>query len=92
VAVHAERHVHVDGALGGGLRGLVAMTGRALDLGANVRLVIEADVRFRRKSSPFSAIAVIFWISGRSVAICEWQIMQVLTLGRPARGPLSTPR
>src|SRR4030095_5972587 len=39
---------------------------------------------------PFSAIAVICWIKGRSVAICEWQIMQVLTLGIVARGPCST--
>src|SRR6266446_5252297 len=29
-------------------------------------------------------------ISGRSVAIESWQIMQVLTLGIPAAGPLTT--
>src|SRR5947207_5468968 len=29
-------------------------------------------------------------ISGRSVAIESWQIMQVLTLGIPATGPLTT--
>jgi hypothetical protein len=36
-------------------------------------------------------MSVICWMSGRSVAICEWQIMQVLMLGSPARGPVSTP-
>ena len=40
---------------------------------------------------PLSCISVICWISGRSVAICEWQIMQVLMLGNPARGLRSTP-
>jgi len=29
-------------------------------------------------------------ISGRSIAIWLWQIMQVLTLGMPAIGPFST--
>src|SRR3979411_2721072 len=29
-------------------------------------------------------------MSGRSVAIASWQIMQVFTLGSPARGPLVT--
>ena len=29
-------------------------------------------------------------MSGRSVAMASWQIMQVFTLGRPARGPLVT--
>ena len=82
-----------------GLLGLVAVAGRALDLGADVRRVIEAHVRLCRivvdavplEVDALLCIAVICWINGRSVAICEWQIMHVLTLGSPARGPVSTP-
>ena len=39
---------------------------------------------------PFSRIAVISLMRGRSVAMALWQIMQVRTLGRPATGPVVT--
>ena len=47
VTVHAETHRHIDVALRDALRADVAVTRRAFDLGANVRRVIEPDVRLR---------------------------------------------
>src|SRR5688572_9697793 len=48
VAVHAEAHVHVDVAFGDRLLVDRAMTRRAVDVGANVRRVVEANVRLGR--------------------------------------------
>ena len=79
----------------------VAVARRALDLGADVRRVVELHVRLRagsrrraarRGRGPSPASPVICWMRGRSVAIASWQIMQVLTLGRPPRGPSSRSR
>src|SRR5688572_4892851 len=48
MAVHTEPHVHIDVALGNGPLRDRTMTRRALDLRADVRRVIEADVRLGR--------------------------------------------
>src|SRR4051812_40955932 len=50
VTVHAEAHVVIDDALGHCLIGDVAMTRGAVDVRANVRRMLEADVRFVRES------------------------------------------
>ena len=47
VTVHAETHRHIDITLCDALRADVAVTRRAFDLRANVRRVIEPDVRLR---------------------------------------------
>src|SRR5262245_47525910 len=47
--------------------------------------------RCQARSRPLFWMAVTCWMSGLSVAIASWQIMHVLTLGRPATGPLVTP-
>src|SRR5262245_66350856 len=48
MTVHAETHRHVDVSLRHALRADVAVAGRALDLGANVRRVVEPHVRLCR--------------------------------------------
>ena len=50
MTVHAEAHVEIDVALGHRLVRDVAVTGRALDVGADVRRVVEADVRLAREA------------------------------------------
>src|SRR5260221_10242312 len=46
VAVHAEAHVVIDGALGDRHGGEIAVTGLAVYARADVRRVVETDVRF----------------------------------------------
>ena len=63
MAVDAETHVVIDDALGDRLVRQIAVARRAVDVGADMRGVLELDVRFVRKSvhalpwnlDPFSA-------------------------------------
>ena len=76
----------------------VAVARRALDLGPDVRRMVEPDVRLRWISehalpgevAPACCICVIWRMRGRFVATVRWQPIHVRTLGSPATGPSET--